>query len=212
MRVLLTLFVALLIVLPLLLGLSSPEAVEPSALTEQVATDGNLINRPVSYTIQGDSLEVASLNYFVETRPNWRLASFSAKGGRRVSEAWQKLQSQQLGQVVVFALGTNDWSESPDKFDRYLTKVIDYIGPERCLVMATIYDRRPIPDLNQIIAQRAAELGPARMQLVYWDRAVQLGQVRLADGVHPGTRQGNRFRTRMIIEAIERCMVSQDEA
>lgn len=165
-----------------------------------------------TYTVQGDSLQAPTREYFLEDSPDWELVSFSAKGGRKSPEALRLLRRQQLGEVVIFNLGTNDWLRSVDDYKRVFYKVVELIGEDRCLVSATVYDHGPVGEINQFLRERAQQLGPERMQLVGWSEAVESGQVRLADGVHPSLSQGHRFRTRLIMEAADRCLEARDAA
>lgn len=167
--------------------------------------------RPITYTVQGDSLQVVSKQFFLAARPNWRMASFSAKGGRRAPEELQLLRSQRLGQVVIVSVGTNDWFRPIAEFTAALDNIINLVGPDRCLVMATVYDHRPVDEINAVLQSRASRLGSSRFQLVHWAERVKGGAIRLADGVHPGTRRDHRFRTQLLVEAAERCLEARDE-
>lgn len=188
-------------------GGSQPTTTQPGF----VLSDDRYLDKPVSYTVQGDSLQVVSMKYFLKARPNWRLASFSAKGGRRAPKALHLLRSQRLGQVVIISVGTNDWFRPISEYNQALNQIIGLVGPNRCLVMATIYDHGPIEAINQVLRTKAHQLGPGRMQLVHWAEAVGAGKVRLADGVHPGTMRDHRLRTQLLVEAAERCLAARHE-
>jgi len=181
------------------------------ANNDRVLADGRYFNQPISYTVNGDSLQVVSKDYFLQTRPNWRPVSFSAKGGRRAPKALAILRSQQLGQVVFVSVGTNDWFRPIGEFDQALGKIVNLVGPNRCLVMATIYDHGSIEAINKHLRLLAKELGPARMQLVDWANVVESGKIRLADNVHPGTRRDHRYRTQLLVKAAENCLAARNE-
>lgn len=161
---------------------------------------------PVTYTVQGDSLTVPLLDYLAEERPDWRLVDFRARSGREVRQGWSSLRHQRLGRIVIFALGTNDRSRSATNYRRAIDRLLDHLGQDRCLVMATVYDRGAVERLNGVLRSAAADYGPRRMQLADWSREVELGRVRLADQIHAGTGPGNRWRSRLLLEAAERCL------
>jgi len=164
------------------------------------------IAKEASYTVNGDSLTVPTKKYLKDYLPNWRRLSFSARGGRQYRKALNILQGQPLGRVVVFALGTNDWAlRGGDDYGDMIDGLIAYLGPDRCLVMATIYDHGSVDDFNRVLYQRAAYYGPRRIVVVPWAEAVDSGQVRTVDGIHLWSRSGNRLRARMIAAGVERC-------
>lgn len=165
----------------------------------------------VTYTVQGDSLQVHSEPYLRQTRPDWQLVSFSAKGGRRAPQELNILRRQKLGRVVMVSAGTNDWLKSVKQFEAALDKIIRLVGPGRCLVMATVYDHGAVEPINRILKDHAAKAGAGRMQLADWAEQVEAGAVRLADQVHPGTRRDHRRRAEMLIEAAERCLGTGNE-
>lgn len=160
-------------------------------------------------TFQGDSLTVGARPYLAGALPGWKVRSFDAQVGRHYWDAWPRLRHQPLGRVVVYALGTNDWQSSLPLFQSNIRRVLRHIGPHRCLVMATIYDRRGIITWNRALLRLAREAGPGRMQIASWAWAVERGKVRLADGVHPARAQDWRYRARQLASAANTCLAYQ---
>ena len=162
-------------------------------------------SQAVSFSLQGDSLTVDSAKYTRQELKGWQRASISASIGRHYWDAWPLLRSQKLGDVVVFALGTNDWQSSLPVFLSTVKKALAHIGHKRCLVMATIYDQKSISSWNDGLRKLAKQYGPARLQVGEWSSLVSRGKVRLADGVHPSRTKDWRARGRMIADSARAC-------
>ncbi|MDQ6779269.1 MAG: Ig-like domain-containing protein [Actinomycetota bacterium] len=162
---------------------------------------------PITVTVEGDSLTGGSwwrMPPFLG--PSFELASVSARIGRPSVEGLAVLRHQRLGQIVVFALGTNDWWARPSAYREHLTEVLQLIGPSRCLVVPTISDTgRTTNALNGILRSLATRYGPHRLQLALWAEAVAAGRVRLPDKVHPTTQGGWQARARIVAAAVRAC-------
>jgi hypothetical protein len=162
--------------------------------------------RPVTVTVQGDSLAVMSRGPLVRTLATGeRVVSYSAQVGRHTDAGVSLLRGQRLGRVVVFALGTNDYAASERWYADRLTKVMKMVGRHRCVVLATAYARGPASGINRAVRAARAHYGPHRVQVADWASAVQAGRVRLADGVHPARASGARLRATLLAAAARRC-------
>ena len=166
---------------------------------------------PITVTLQGDSLTLGSwwrIPAYLGDR--FELLSVSARIGRPAVKGLAILGRQRLGQIVVFALGTNDWWDTASAYRQDLMAVLRLIGPNRCLVVPTIRSsRRFKAPVNRILGSLAARYGPARMQLAAWAQAVAAGRVRLPDGTHPDTQAGWQLRAKIVAEAVRACDVRQ---
>jgi hypothetical protein len=165
---------------------------------------------PVTVTIEGDSLTGGSWWRMPPyLGPAFEFISVSARIGRPSVEGLTVLRHQQLGQIVVFALGTNDWWAKPSAYREHLLQVLQLVGPSRCLVLPTIsYRGRRTHALNEILRSLAKSYGPARIQLAPWAEAVAAGRVRLPDGVHPDTQGGWNTRASIVSAAVRACAAS----
>lgn len=158
-----------------------------------------------TYSVQGDSLSVMSRSQLKKSLTGWKQKSFSAAVGRQYWDGMKILKQQRLGRVVVFALGTNSWQSSASAWRKSIRQIIHRIGSKRCLVMATIYDQRPIRSFNRIIYQEARRAGPAHLRVARWAEAVRSGKVKLADGVHPRSAKDIKAWSRLIAGAVRSC-------
>jgi hypothetical protein len=166
--------------------------------------------RPVSVTVQGDSLAVMSKGALVRTLGTGeRVVSYSAEIGRHTDAGLSLLRGQRLGQVVVFALGTNDFAAAEGWYAARLTQVMHLVGARRCVVLATAYARGPATGVNRAVRTARARYGPRRVQVADWAGAVQAGRVQLADGVHPARASGARLRASLLAAAARRCMARE---
>jgi hypothetical protein len=161
----------------------------------------------ITVTVQGDSLTVGSWwRMPADLGPSFELLSVSAHIGRPAVKGLKLLHEQPLGRVVVFALGTNDWWASPAAYRDHITKVLQLIGPSRCLVVPTIWrGGRANSALNRILHSMARSYGPHRMQLAPWAEAVATGRVLLHDGTHPATQAGWQLREQIVDAAVRAC-------
>lgn len=159
-----------------------------------------------TYTLQGDSLSEMSRRQTRKALYGFRQLSFSAKVGRHYWDGEPLLYRQPLGQVVLFLLGTNDWQSSSSQYRKAVVRVLNRLGPGRCLVMASLYDQRPIHDWNRILFSLARKYGPRRMQVAGWARAVSRGKVKLSDGVHPARERDLKARAKLISDSARACL------
>jgi hypothetical protein len=158
-------------------------------------------------TVQGDSLTVGMRASFAQELSGWRVLSWDAAVGRHHWDARSLLRRQRLGDVIVFALGTNDWRSDRRGFVSTLRDVLRVAGPRRCVVIPTIYDQRPIAPWNQSLRSVAAR-SAGQLMVAEWAAAVQRGYARLSDGVHPADRRSWRIRAKVVADAARTCRQS----
>jgi Bacterial Ig domain len=165
----------------------------------------------ITVTVQGDSLTVGSWWRIPgHLGRNYKFVSYSAHWGRPSIEGLSLLRRQRLGNVVVFALGTNDTWWPPSVYRQHLTSVLQLIGPHRCLVVPTIWREGPDRARNAVLYAVARRYGPARMRLALWSEAVASGRVHLSsDGTHPGTQAAWAGRAAVVAAAIRACAANQ---
>ena len=161
----------------------------------------------ITVTVQGDSLTVGSWwRMPADLGAPYELVSVSAHIGRPAIKGLALLRRQRLGRIVVFALGTNDWWDTPAEYRNDLMQVLKLIGPSRCLVLPTVWRAgRAQNALNSILRSLATRYGPARVQLAPWAQAVADGRVRLHDGTHPASQAGWQVRAQIIDAAVRAC-------
>ena len=108
-----------------------------------------------------------------------------------------------LGRVVVVSLGTNDADGSEPAFGRLVGRALEIVGPNRCLVWATIVrDGVERTGFDEVL-RRAARRPTVR--LVEWARMVDEDPSLLAaDAVH-GTPAGYAHRARETADAVRAC-------
>lgn len=154
----------------------------------------------LSVTLIGDSLTVPSAKYTQRAMPNHQFF-VDAKGGETTIWGIARLRERkakgQLGNTVVFALGTNDNPNYPGEFAKRLATVREIIGPKRCLVMPSMYVKGSRKGMNAVMHRYADVWVP-------WVHAVHVGEVLLYDGIHPGWAF-EPVRGRMIAEGIRDC-------
>lgn len=158
-------------------------------------------------TLVGDSLNVGVEDYLPAALPHWKIVA-NDRVGRSTAEGIAELEAGRppLSQYVIVSLGTND---SPDaagvgRFRADVARVLKLIGPNRCVVWATIWrDGRPNVASNDILA--AAAESNRRLRLVEWAAMVQANPDWLAaDGLH-GNETGYRERARAVAAATRSC-------
>jgi lysophospholipase L1-like esterase len=156
-------------------------------------------------TLVGDSLNVGVEPYLPDALPRWRIVA-DDRVGRSTSEGVAELEAGRppLSSYVVISLGTNDTPGSVDAFRAKVAKVVRLVGPDRCLIWATIWrDGKPNVPFNDVLRE-AAEANP-RMRLVAWAELIEIHPDWLAaDHLH-GNETGYRQRARAIADAMRSC-------
>jgi lysophospholipase L1-like esterase len=156
-------------------------------------------------TLVGDSLNLGVEPYLPDALPHWRIVA-NDRVGRSTAEGVAVLEAgrPQLSSYVVISLGTNDPPAAVDAFRADVARVVRIVGPDRCLIWATIWrDGAPNVAFNDVLRE-AAEAHP-RVRLVAWAELVQLHHEWLAaDDLH-GNETGYRARAGAIAEAARSC-------
>ena len=156
-------------------------------------------------TLVGDSLNLGVEPYLPDALPHWRIVA-NDRVGRSTSEGIADLEAghPRLSSYVVVSLGTNDPPAAVDAFRADVARVVQIVGPGRCLIWATIWrDGAPNVAFNDVL-RAAAEAHP-RVRLVAWAELVELHHEWLAaDGLH-GNEAGYRERAGAIAEAARSC-------
>jgi hypothetical protein len=158
-----------------------------------------------SVTLVGDSLNVGTEPYLREELAGWTIDAHD-RVGRSTAEGIAELRS--LGgtaaPIVVVSLGTNDAHGSENEFRQLVAQAVELVGPERCLVWATIVrDGTARDGFNEVLADAAAE--HVNVRLVDWAAIVTDDPSALGpDAVH-GTPDGYALRASGTSRAIRAC-------
>ena len=156
-------------------------------------------------TLVGDSLNLGVERYLPDALPRWRIVA-NDRVGRTTSEGIAEMEAgrPRLSPYVVVSLGTNDPPDQIDAFRTAVARVVKLVGPDRCLIWATIWrDGAPNEAFNDVL-RATAEANP-RLRLVAWAEMIRLHQGWLAaDGLH-GNETGYRERARAVADAARSC-------
>lgn len=190
---------------------SSASSATPNQASRSSSSAGSAARRASgnisgSVYIQGDSLSSDIGPRLKNLLPEWQI-ELSAQVGRHLQTGLDLLRRKRaegsLPEVVVFALGTNDWDYPMTWHKSRLVKAMEAAGKERCVVIPTVWaDGQNRPAFNKALQSLAAVYGPKRLQVMPWSEAVGSGQVDLADGTHP---RDWRVRSRLMAASIKRC-------
>jgi lysophospholipase L1-like esterase len=156
-------------------------------------------------TLVGDSLNVGIEPYLEEALPGWRVDTHD-QVGRATREGVDELRARRnsLAPIVVVSLGTNDAEGSEDEFRALVDQAIDIVGPDRCLVWATIARDGEERQAFDNVLRSASEAHP-NLHLVDWASMVADDSSLLAaDRVH-GTPEGYARRAEETARAIRAC-------
>ncbi len=156
-------------------------------------------------SLVGDSLNVGIEPYLRDDLDGWTITT-DDEVGRATDAGIEALDRAggSLRPVVVVSLGTNDPQEDVDSFRADIARVLDRVGPSRCVVWSTIWrDGGPNKAFNEALADAARD--DDRLVLVDWARLVADDPTLLAgDGVH-GTPDGYAARASAVASAVRDC-------
>jgi hypothetical protein len=155
----------------------------------------------------GDSLNVGVEPYLSEALPRWRIVA-DDRVGRTTPEGVAELVAGRptLSSYVVVSLGTNDPPDAVDAFRADVARVLRLVGPDRCVIWATIWrDGAPDDAFNGVL-RHAAEKSP---RIVDWAGMVKEHPEWLAPDRLHGSETGYRERARAIGEAVRSCAPGQ---
>ncbi len=160
-------------------------------------------------TLVGDSLNVGIEPYVGPALPGWKVVT-NDRVGRTTPEGIAELEAGRptLSNYVVVSLGTNDPPGDISGFRRNVGRVLALVGPNRCVVWATIWrDGAPNVAFNNVL--REAADANRRLALVEWAEMVDSHpELLAADGLH-GNEDGYRERARAIAAAARDCAPAQ---
>ena len=155
-------------------------------------------------TLVGDSLNVGVERYLPDALPHWTIVA-NDRVGRTTDEGIAELEDHRpaLSSHVVVSLGTNDPVDVPG-FRADVARVLELIGPSRCVAWATIWrNGKPDDAFNDVL--RAAADSNHRVRLVEWAAMLEKHPDWLAgDGLH-GNETGYRERARAVAAATTSC-------
>jgi lysophospholipase L1-like esterase len=157
----------------------------------------------------GDSLNVGVEPYLSGALDGWQIIA-DDRVGRQTSEGIEEITAgrARLAPYVVVSLGTNDPPGAVETFRHDVARVTRLVGPNRCLVWATIWrDGKPNDAFNDVLRETAS--ANRRLRLVEWAEMVEQHPDWLApDGLH-GSETGYRERARAIAGAVRDCAPGQ---
>jgi len=160
-------------------------------------------------TLVGDSLNVGVERYLPDALPGWTIVADDMVG-RSTPQGIAELEAgrPKLSSHVVVSLGTNDPPAAVSAFRDDVARVLALVGPNRCVVWATIYrDGAPGNAFNAVL--RDAAEANQRVRLVEWAEMAQEHPEWLAgDGLH-GNETGYRERARAVADATRGCAPAQ---
>lgn len=169
------------------------------------AADDDADSAKGAVTLVGDSLNVGVEPYLEDALPGWRVDAHD-EVGRATREGVAELRARRtkLAPVVVVSLGTNDAEGTEDEFRALVGDAIRVVGPNRCLVWATIVrDGEERAGFDDVLRDAAAE--HPNVQLAEWASLVSDDPTLLAgDRVH-GTPDGYARRAEETARAIRGC-------
>ena len=156
-------------------------------------------------TLVGDSLNVGTEPYLREALPGWQIDAHD-RVGRTTSAGVEELRrlGDRLAPVVVVSLGANDASGSEAQFRRLAAEAIEIVGPNRCLVWATIVrDGAGRSGFDRVLEEASA--AHANVRLVDWAAMVAGDDSLLAADLVHGTAAGYARRAEETARAIRAC-------
>lgn len=166
---------------------------------ERAATDTGEV------TLVGDSLNVGIEPHLAKELPGWRVDAHD-RVGRATVEGVDELRAlrRSLAPIVVVSLGTNDAEGSEQTFRRLVDDAITVVGPDRCLIWATVVrDGAERTGFDRVL--RDARAAYSNLRLVEWATLVSDDPSLLAgDRIH-GTPDGYARRAAETARAIRAC-------
>lgn len=156
-------------------------------------------------TLVGDSLNVGIEPYLAKELPGWRMDAHD-RVGLATPEGIEELRrlGGRLAPVVVVSLGTNDPDGSEAEFRRLVDDALAAVGPDRCLVWATIV-RDGIGRAGfDLVLQKARSDNP-NVRLVEWALMVSEDPTLLAEDAVHGTPEGYARRAAETARVIRAC-------
>ena len=155
-------------------------------------------------TLVGDSLNVGTDPWLREELPRWDIDAHD-RVGRTTTEGVDVLRELggSLAPVVVVSLGTNDPEGTEAGFRDLVEEAVELVGPDRCLVWATIVRGEERSGFNDVLRDAAAEHGNVR--LVDWASLVAENPELLAVDLVHGTPDGYARRAAETARTVRTC-------
>jgi lysophospholipase L1-like esterase len=156
-------------------------------------------------TLVGDSLNVGVEPYLPAALPHWTIVT-NDRVGRTTAEGIDELEAGRapLSPYVVVSLGTNDSADGAESFRADVARVLKLIGPNRCVIWATIWRNGKPNDAFNGVLRDAADANQ-RVRLVEWAAMVQAHPDWLAGDRLHGNETGYRERARAVAAATRSC-------
>ncbi len=156
-------------------------------------------------TLVGDSLNVGTDPYLREALPRWDIDAHD-RVGRSTEEGLDVLRERRssLAPVVVVSLGTNDAEGTEVRFRELVGEAVALVGPNRCLVWATIVDDGAERTGFDDVLRDAAEANP-NVRLVDWASLLAENEELLASDLVHGTPAGYARRAEATVDALRTC-------
>ena len=156
-------------------------------------------------TLVGDSLNVGTDPWLREELPRWDIDAHD-RVGRTTAEGIEVLRERggALAPVVVVSLGTNDTDGSEADFRALVEEAVEVVGPDRCLVWATVArggDERS--GFNEVLRDAASAHGNVR--LVEWASLVAESPDLLEFDLVHGSPEGYARRAAETARTIRTC-------
>ncbi len=155
-------------------------------------------------TLVGDSLNVGTDPWLREELPRWDIDAHD-EVGRTTAEGIEVLRERGggLAPVVVVSLGTNDLDGTEADFRELVEEAVEIVGPDRCLVWATVSRGGERSGFNAVLRDAASAHGNVR--LVEWASLVAENPELLEfDQVH-GTPDGYARRAAETARTVQTC-------
>ena len=155
-------------------------------------------------TLVGDSLNVGTDPWLREELPRWDIDAHD-QVGRTTAEGIEVLRERggALAPVVVVSLGTNDLDGTEADFRELVEEAVEIVGPDRCLVWATVSRAGERSGFNEVLRDAASAHGNVR--LVEWASLVAENPELLEfDQVH-GTPDGYARRAAETARIVRTC-------
>ena len=156
-------------------------------------------------TLVGDSLNVGTDPWLREELPRWEIDAHD-RVGRTTAEGLEVLRERAgaLAPVVVVSLGTNDPDGTESDFRELVQEAVEIVGPDRCLVWATVArGGEERGGFNAVLRDAASAHGNVR--LVEWATLVAESPELLEFDLVHGTSDGYAHRAAETVRTIRTC-------
>ncbi len=189
----------------IVLALTIAGAIALAALAVVREDDRTPTDGTGAVTLVGDSLNVGVDPYLREALPGWRVEAHD-RVGRMTSEGVEELRALEgrLAPVVVVSLGTNDPDGSEAGFSALVDEVVEVVGPDRCLLWATIV-RDGAARTRFNAGLEAARAANPNVRLIEWASMVAKDESLLETDLVHGTPKGYALRAEETARAARAC-------